>query len=226
MLKRLYLSPLGRLISIALNVVGLIHKPFMVYGYRDRVSGKFRKLTRISSTAVLGDKGKIAVGDNVWIWHHSIIDGSNGVIIGEGTQIGGWVGIFTHGSNNAIRLYGDQYILADKHDRKGYVRDSVEIGPYCFIGAGSSILPGVTLGKGCVVSAGSVVGSSAPDFSILRGNPARIVGDVRSTDAKFMGNAQLRASYFDQEAMAEWLERSGGLAKESDAYPKSGENLA
>jgi acetyltransferase-like isoleucine patch superfamily enzyme len=209
MLKRLYLSPLGRLLTAPLKVFAALGTPFMVPGYRDKVSGKFRKLARISSSAALGDKNKIAVGDNVWIGHHAVIDGSNGVILGEGVQISYAAGIFTHGSHNAVRLYGDRYVHTDTDKRKGYVRASVEIGEYCFIGAGAIIRPGVNLGKGCLVAAGSVVTKSAPEFSILRGNPARVVGDVRAKDAEYMNDPELRATYFDQEAMAEWLERTG-----------------
>ena len=155
--KKFYLSPFGRIISFFLSSVGRLFTPFMIYGYYDQGSGRFRRLTRISSTAVLGDKAKIAIGDNCWIWHHSILDGSNGITIGKGVQIGAWVGIFTHSSHVAIRLHGDDYLKVDKSERIGYIRGSVIIGDYTFIGAGAKILPGVVIGKGCIISAGAIV---------------------------------------------------------------------
>jgi serine acetyltransferase len=48
------------------------------------------------------------------------------------------------------------------------------------IGANSTILPGITLGEGCMVGAGSVVTKSVPPFAIVYGNPARIQGYVES----------------------------------------------
>jgi acetyltransferase-like isoleucine patch superfamily enzyme len=202
MLRKIYLSPIGILISAILNLIATLRRPFMVYGYYDRSSGRFRKNTRVSSSAVISDKKTVSVADNVWIWHHTIIDGSNSVTIEEGCQIGAWVGIFSHGSHIAVRLYGSDYIKIPREARKGYTRGAVHIGPYCFVGAGALIMPGVTLGKGCLVSAGAVVSKSAPDYSILRGSPAQIVGDVRDLDKKFLKDPEIRKTYFDQEYAA------------------------
>jgi acetyltransferase-like isoleucine patch superfamily enzyme len=208
MLRKIYLSPIGILISIAVNFIAYFQRPFMVYGYWDSPSKKFRKNTRVSSSATISDKARVSVSDNVWIWHHTIIDGSNGVTIEEGCQIGAWVGIFSHGSHIAVRLYGEQYITVPREQRKGYTRGPVHIGPYCFIGAGALIMPGVSLGKGCLVSAGAVVSKSAPDYSILRGSPAQIVGDVRDLDKKFLRDLDIRESYFDREVAANFADKA------------------
>lgn len=48
MLRSLYLSPLAGIISLVLTALVFLRRPFMVYGYCDRVSGAFRKHTRIS----------------------------------------------------------------------------------------------------------------------------------------------------------------------------------
>lgn len=212
MLRKIYLSPLGGLISLLMNFIAMFGRPFMVYGYWDRPTGLFRKHTRISSSAVIGDRKNVAISDNVWIWHHTIIDGSNGVSISEGCQIGAWVGIFSHGSHIAVRLYGEQYISVPREKRKGYTRGLVQIGPYCFIGAGALIMPGVTLGKGCLVSAGAVVSKSAPDYSVLRGSPAQIVGDVRDLDKKFLKDPAIQDTYFDQEVVRAILDQKTGTS--------------
>jgi acetyltransferase-like isoleucine patch superfamily enzyme len=202
MLRKIYLSPIGICISAVLNVLAALRRPFMVYGYWDRSSGKFRKNTRVSSSAVISDKAQVFIADHVWVWHHTIIDGSNGVTIEEGCQVGAWVGIFSHGSHIAVRLYGKEYIKVPREARKGYTRGAVHIGPYCFIGAGALIMPGVVLGKGCLVSAGAMVTKSAPDYSILRGSPAQVVGDVRDLDKKFLKDRKIRKTYFDCEFAA------------------------
>jgi acetyltransferase-like isoleucine patch superfamily enzyme len=56
----------------------------------------------------------------------------------------------------------------------------VRIGHGTFVGVNAIILPGVDIGRCCIVGAGAVVTKSAPDFSILGGNPASVIGDVRS----------------------------------------------
>lgn len=78
------------------------------------------------------------------------------------------------------------------HDFTRGVRLHTRIGKHCFIGGRSIILPGVTIGDGCIVGAGSVVTKSAPPYSVLAGNPARIIrenidtieyGRLREADA-------------------------------------------
>jgi len=55
----------------------------------------------------------------------------------------------------------------------------VEIGRNSWIGMGSIVLPGVRIGEGCVVGAGSVVTRDLEDFSVAVGNPARAIRSRR-----------------------------------------------
>jgi UDP-2-acetamido-3-amino-2,3-dideoxy-glucuronate N-acetyltransferase len=48
----------------------------------------------------------------------------------------------------------------------------------CSLGAGSVILPGVTIGEGAMVGAGAVVTRSVPDYSVVVGNPARVIRKI------------------------------------------------
>lgn len=205
MLKQIYLSPLGWVIIPILNILGFFYRPFMVYGYYNRVTKKIQRFTRISSSAVLLDKFNLDLGDNTWIWHHSIIDASNGVKIAHGCQIGAWVGIFSHGSHLSIRLLGGNYLEADKRNRVGYQRGAVEIGEYTFVGAQSIILPGVKIGKGCLIGAQSLVTKSVPDFSIVSGSPAAIIGDTRKLDRKYLADPAIQKTYFDRQVVEDFL---------------------
>lgn len=55
----------------------------------------------------------------------------------------------------------------------------VEIGDNCFIGAGAIILPGTTIGSYCIIGAGAVVKGTFPDYSIIAGNPAKIIKMIK-----------------------------------------------
>lgn len=63
------------------------------------------------------------------------------------------------------------------HDRTRQLYADTRIGRDCFIGARSIILPGVSIGDGSVVGAGSVVVHDVPAGSVVAGNPARIIRD-------------------------------------------------
>jgi len=214
MLKKLYLSPLGQLISFIQNVLSKLQRPYMVYGFNNHVTGIFNKLTRVSSTATIIDRKKLNLADNSWVWHYSILDASNGITIHKGCQIGAWVGIFSHGSHVAIRLLGERYIYEDRDDRLGYQKGAVEIGEYTFIGAKSLIMPGVTIGKGCLIGAGSIVSKSIPDYSIVSGADGDIVGDTRRFDQKYFKNESVQNSYYDKSVIEEYL-REKAAKKES-----------
>jgi acetyltransferase-like isoleucine patch superfamily enzyme len=204
--RKLYLSPLGRLISIVQNLLSVFSRPFMVYGYKRKTDGVFLKRTRISSSAIILNPENLNIADNVWLWHYSIIDASNKVSIGEGCQIGAWVGIFTHSSHVAIRLYGgDSYIQTPIEERKGYLKGSVSIGAYTFVGAKATIMPNVSIGKGCLIAAGTMVNKSVPDFSIVVGNPGVIKGSTKDLDKDFFTDTLIQQNYFDPETIVEFL---------------------
>ena len=62
---------------------------------------------------------------------------------------------------------------------------AVHIGKNCWIGAGSIILPGITIGDHVVVGAGSVVTKDLPDRVVAVGNPCRILRDVNEHDEEY-----------------------------------------
>jgi len=55
------------------------------------------------------------------------------------------------------------------------------------IGSNATILAGVTIGEGSLVGAGAVVTSDVPDYKIVAGVPARVVGDTRSQKSEVRG---------------------------------------
>lgn len=60
-----------------------------------------------------------------------------------------------------------------------HFKKKIKIGDDTFVGARASILPGTTIGKCCIIGACAVVKGNIPDYSIVVGNPAKIVKDTR-----------------------------------------------
>lgn len=199
MFRKLYLSPFGILISLILNILALLKKPFMVYGFYNRKTNKFNKKTRISSSAVLVNKKNIDIEDMVWIGHYCILDGIGGIKIGKGVQIASHSCIYTHSSQNAIRILGEKYIDIPAENREAYIIDNVEIGDFTFIGTSSIILAGSKIGKGCIIGAGSIVSGIFPDYSVILGNPAKIKADTRNIDKRLLANIKNKANYYNPE---------------------------
>ena len=59
------------------------------------------------------------------------------------------------------------------------IKKRIEIGDNVWIGLNSIILPGVKIGKGSIIGAGSVVTSDIPDYTVAAGNPAKIIKTIR-----------------------------------------------
>lgn len=75
---------------------------------------------------------------------------------------------------------GEETLVAFKtllmsHDASSGQSAPIVIGRRCFIGGGSTIMPGVTVGDESIVAAGAVVFADVPPRSIVAGNPARVI---------------------------------------------------
>lgn len=172
MLKLLAYSLLRRLVG-----------PRIAYGYR-RHDGAWLPHTRVSTAAVVQVPERLQVEDHVFIGHFNFIDATGGLSIGEGTQITNHVSVLTHSSHVALRLMGRRYW--GHPEPAGLARKPTSIGPYCFIGPGAVIAPGSRLGRGVLVRAHSYVDGEFPDYAIVGGRPAQVVGDVREMDAAWL----------------------------------------
>jgi acetyltransferase-like isoleucine patch superfamily enzyme len=191
LLRKLIPGPLKRVLRAEIQA---LKAPKMIWGYRDS-NGEYRNRTRISDTVFLYYPEKISIADNVFVWHYSILDGTGGLSVGEGTQIGAWVGIFTHSSHISIRLYGNHYQDIPEGEKTAFKTSPITIGKYVFVGAGARIFPGVTIGDGALISAGATVSRDVADFQIVSGSPATIVGDTRQIDKRYLKDPQLLEWY-------------------------------
>ncbi|MGD9773187.1 acyltransferase [Diaphorobacter sp.] len=156
----------------------------MVFGEQGR-AGQALPHTRIApSTCIEGEAG-LELADHVFIGQFNFLDATAGLRIGEGVQVTNFVSIVTHSSHRSIRLLGRAY-ASHAGDLPGYVRAPIEIGAYSFIGPHSVIEAGSRIGKGVVVCAHSRVRGKVPDFAIVAGSPAAVIGDVRTGDFRLL----------------------------------------
>ena len=156
-------------------------------------NGQLIRNTRISNTTFIDHPESLELGVNVYIGHHNFIEASQGIIIHEGCQLTSFITITSHSSHLSLRIYGANYAGADM---KGYVKGKIEIGRYSFIGPHVTIMPDTHIGKGCIVSAYSYVNGEFPDFSIISGNPAKIIGDTRTLDEPLLKeHPSLKSNY-------------------------------
>lgn len=161
-------------------------------------NGRFLKDVRISESTVLSFPNKLTLADNIFIGHYNFIEASNGISIEEGVQITNYISILSHSSHISIRLYGKEY--RKTKDPIGYKKGSVQIGKYSFIGPHATIMPGTVIGKGSLVSAYSFVKGDFPDFSIIAGNPAAVVGTTKDLDKKYLEEYPELKEYYEEWA--------------------------
>ncbi len=118
---------------------------------------------------------------------------ANGLTVGRDFQM--MEGCTLDPSHSFLITIGDRVTLAPRvhviaHDAStkrelGYTRIAkVRIGSDVFIGAGSTILPGVCIGNKVIIGAGSVVARSVPDGCVAAGNPCRVIGKYEDYMAK------------------------------------------
>ncbi len=116
------------------------------------------------------------LGHHVYVNHNlSLVDDTH-IYIGDCTKLG----------PNVIICTAGHPILPELRGVSPYQFNMpVHIGCNCWIGAGSCILPGVTIGDHAVIGAGSVVTKDIPPRTIAVGNPCRILRPVSDQDKKF-----------------------------------------
>ena len=121
---------------------------------------------------ISSSNSKIVIGDNVGI-SGSTICATTSVTIGNNVLIGS--GCLISDTDSHPIDWEDRLYDRNEKTRKApiVIEDNV------FIGARSIILKGVTMGEGAVVGAGSVVSKDVPPYSIVCGNPARVVKTLK-----------------------------------------------
>lgn len=121
---------------------------------------------------------QLVIGKNVSIGRHTIIGCSNIIIL-----------------EDDVRLAPHCHITDRNHrydiiDTPIWRQPVVMPGPtiiksQTWLGFGVQVMPGVTIGRHCVIAAGSVVTKDIPDYSVAAGAPAKVIKQYNSTTAKW-----------------------------------------
>lgn len=141
-------------------------------------------------------RGPVRLGDDVHIGPGSRVECWRGLDIGNDVYVGKYCSIVVDGSIGNDVLIANNVGLVGRHDhdhraigvgirRAPWIGDEDYEGPGLserlvveddvWIGFGSVVLSGATIGRGAIVAAGSVVIDDVPPYSIVAGNPAAVI---------------------------------------------------
>lgn len=135
--------------------------------FGDRVSvGRFAMIR--PSSYYGGEPGEgLEVGDNSNIGAYCYIGCSGFIRIGSNVMMSPRVSLYAENHNHAD--------TARPMKAQGVTREPIIIEDDCWIASHSIVLAGVTIGRGSIVAAGSVVTKDVPPYSVVAGTPARVI---------------------------------------------------
>jgi acetyltransferase-like isoleucine patch superfamily enzyme len=128
-----------------------------------------REFAWIQATSSLDDPGEgLCIGDNTYIGPRSILGAAGGITIGSNVLLGA-----------GVHLLAENHEFRDMNRRinqQGVTRKGIVIEDDVWIGNAAIVLDGVHIGRGAVIGAASVVTRDVSAFTVVAGNPARVIG--------------------------------------------------
>jgi acetyltransferase-like isoleucine patch superfamily enzyme len=153
-------------------------------GYGRLVIGKWVHIG--SGNAIRCHEGNLRIGDKCDFGKDNTVNCYLDIEFGAAVLVADWV-----------YMCDFDHVISDVHvpiKDQGIVKSPVRIGPDVWIGAKASVLRGVTVGRGSVLAAHTVVTRDVPPFSIVAGVPGRV---VRDRLAVYEAEAEHRAALAD-----------------------------
>lgn len=139
---------------------------------RFKVMGLF--LSRLGQGTVIRQNFRVTMPERVSIGAHcniaerAFITGGGGVTLGEYVGLGPDVKIWS--VNHRFDDPDVPWLKQGHEELAVSIEDDVWVGANCFV------MPGTTIGRGAIISAGTVLMKSVPPFAIVAGNPGRVIG--------------------------------------------------
>jgi acetyltransferase-like isoleucine patch superfamily enzyme len=119
---------------------------------------------------------RLSIGSHTNIARHVHLDARGTLVIGDNVNISEEVAVWTAEHD----IQSAEFTMT---------RHAVVIEDYVWLCFRSIILPGVKLGRGCVVASGAVVTKEVPPFTVVAGVPARVVGTRNQSLTYHLGNS-------------------------------------
>jgi len=129
------------------------------------------------------ENGKISIGSNTCIYNRTVIGSVDSITIGNCVIISNHVHIYdnnNHPTSPKVRhemclngFEGDAWHWKHAESAPIVIEDDVWIGEY------SAVMKGVTIGRGSIVGAHAVVTKDVPPYTVVAGNPARVVKELK-----------------------------------------------
>ena len=163
--------------NVSIGEGSFLHSSFAFVRYKSElpVGVSIGDHTAVYQAAMfeLGPEGRVAIGDYCMIWG-SMFCANSHVSVGSHVLLSGEC--YVSDADAPVPPGDPSYRAAPSPEV------TVEIGDNCWIGVRCTLLRGARLGTGVIVGAGTVVDFEVPDFAIVAGNPARIVGWAKPSD--------------------------------------------
>ena len=156
------------LYGLKIDKIKLIDKECRIFSIDNMKIGV--NLTLQYATLLSASEGQLTIGNNFYLGHFSIVNANRTkIIIGDDVLIAERCTIqgVNHNYKDLFKPIREQGDLPNK--------SGVIIGNNVWIGANCTILPGVKIGTGSIVAAGSVVTKSVPEYTIVAGIPAQMI---------------------------------------------------
>ena len=114
------------------------------------------------------------VGKDVFIGDHVRIDSGHAdmIFLEDHVHVAGGCRLLCHQRNLSNYCVGDDYA------KLGYKIAPIHLKKGCLVGMESFVMPGVTVGEGAIVGAGSLIAHDIPDWTIAVGRPAKVVKKI------------------------------------------------